>query len=239
LFRNQDLWDRNPLDVIRFQLDGDGEDSTGGAGEDVGEDAADTGSLPTTAEFLLLLLHRGSHAPRPEERPVSVNSIETLSLTRLEFLEAVLDMWGRVFAQMSATLDGIDAAMGDDNAIQARLPAWRKLVCSWRYLMTKWGPCLKETSEFFGQAPEKATLKPKYDSLADGHERLARRVETTFQSLMSTMSIIESKNAIAQAESISKLTELAFIFIPLSFASSLFGMQIKVGPDLGIAGETN
>jgi hypothetical protein len=51
------------------------------------------------------------------------------------------------------------------------------------------------------------------------------------------MSIIESKNAIAQAESISKLTELAFIFIPLSFTSSLFGMQIKVGLDLGIAGK--
>ncbi|KAF8538604.1 hypothetical protein BDD12DRAFT_138647 [Trichophaea hybrida] len=56
---------------------------------------------------------------------------------------------------------------------------------------------------------------------------LSERVEQTLQSLMSTLSIIESQRAISEAESVTKLTELAFFFIPLSFSATLFGMQIQ------------
>lgn len=37
---------------------------------------------------------------------------------------------------------------------------------------------------------------------------------------------MNSRRSIAEAESVSKLTELAFIFIPLSFVASLFSMQV-------------
>jgi hypothetical protein len=45
-------------------------------------------------------------------------------------------------------------------------------------------------------------------------------------SLRAEMQIVDSRRSIAEAESISKLTELAFVFVPLSFVASLFGMQI-------------
>lgn len=54
------------------------------------------------------------------------------------------------------------------------------------------------------------------------------RVEAIFQGLMSTMSMVESQKAIAQAEVISKLTSLAFFFIPLTFVTGIFGMNIVV-----------
>jgi len=53
-------------------------------------------------------------------------------------------------------------------------------------------------------------------------------IQETSTTLMSTMSIIESGRAIEEAEGVSKLTELAFFFIPLGFSASIFGMQVKV-----------
>jgi uncharacterized membrane protein YfcA len=51
--------------------------------------------------------------------------------------------------------------------------------------------------------------------------------EKTFSALMANMQIIESRRAIEEAESVTKLTELAFFFIPLTFTASVFGMQVK------------
>jgi hypothetical protein len=55
----------------------------------------------------------------------------------------------------------------------------------------------------------------------------------TFNTLRTTLSIYESQQAIAQASAINRLTEMVFIFIPLSFSTSIFGMQMKVRFDLG------
>ena len=41
------------------------------------------------------------------------------------------------------------------------------------------------------------------------------------------MSLLESRRGIAEAESVTKLTELAFLFIPLTFSAALFSMQIE------------
>jgi len=53
-------------------------------------------------------------------------------------------------------------------------------------------------------------------------------IQETSTALMSTMSIIESGKAIEGAEEVTKLTELAFFFVPLGFSASIFGMQVKV-----------
>ena len=45
--------------------------------------------------------------------------------------------------------------------------------------------------------------------------------------LMSSASIAESRKAMAQQEKLAKLTFLAFIFVPLSFTTSFFGMNFK------------
>jgi hypothetical protein len=238
LFTFQEGWKCDFGDVFGLPMDSDWEDPTLGIVGGGGGVADHTGGTRTTAELLLSLLReaeKGLHAPALSEGPTLVDAAAILAQARLKFLWGVLDMWGSVFARMGTTLDGIDAAMGGDD-VTTRLPAWRRLLGSWRHLLAGWRPSIRETSEFLALPPacgaahsaDQAALKSKYDSLGDNHEGLVRRVESTFQALMSTMSIIESKNAIAQAQSISKLTELAFVFIPLSFASSFFGMQVEV-----------
>jgi len=65
-------------------------------------------------------------------------------------------------------------------------------------------------------------------SLLEQVEAVYLEIQETSNSLISIISIIESERAIDEAEGISKLTELAFFFIPLGFSSTLFGMQVKV-----------
>lgn len=48
----------------------------------------------------------------------------------------------------------------------------------------------------------------------------------TFHLLMSSISVLDSETSIQQAQSSQKLTQLAFIFIPLNLVTSMFGMNI-------------
>ena len=73
-------------------------------------------------------------------------------------------------------------------------------------------------------------------SLAD----LTRSIQTilaqcrqTSALLQSTLAIVESKRGIAEAESVTKLTELAFLFIPISFSTTFFSMPVDVSKHRG------
>lgn len=49
----------------------------------------------------------------------------------------------------------------------------------------------------------------------------------SFNLLMSSMSVLEARRSIEQAERAQRLTLLAFIYIPLSFVTGVFGMNVK------------
>jgi hypothetical protein len=78
---------------------------------------------------------------------------------------------------------------------------------------------------------EKSLLK-LYHILLTGLHKIDKRVDRSFQAIMSSMSILESERAIVQGAAITRLTELAFFFIPLSFAATFFSMQIQVSHGL-------
>lgn len=59
-------------------------------------------------------------------------------------------------------------------------------------------------------------------------KEMRSEVKETSNALTATMSIIESERAISEAGSVARLTELAFLFVPLSFSASIYGMQMKV-----------
>ncbi|KAK8248606.1 hypothetical protein IWZ00DRAFT_299315 [Phyllosticta capitalensis] len=61
-----------------------------------------------------------------------------------------------------------------------------------------------------------------------------RHFESTFSALIGTMSINESTRAFKEAEEITKLTQLAFVFIPLTFVAGIFGMNLKELADLNV-----
>lgn len=100
-----------------------------------------------------------------------------------------------------------------------RCPAKRDL---WRGL----SPC--SASTVTALARQEAMLRAALNEMQGDVKRTSRRIETTFQALMSSINIVESERAIREAESISKLTQLAFFFIPLSLVAGVFGMNINV-----------
>ena len=49
----------------------------------------------------------------------------------------------------------------------------------------------------------------------------------TFQLLMSSISVRDSQLSIEQSQRAARLTQLAFIYAPLSFVASIFGMNVR------------
>ena len=133
------------------------------------------------------------------------------------------------------TLQRVREGSMDENSMQ-------KQVTFWRRLLNRLSFSLAEVDERL-RAFLHVTYDPNAPSLTvnvrteTASEKLARETRQTLRScidhldessksLLGEMQIVDSRRSIAEAESVSKLTELAFVFIPLSFVASLFSMQI-------------
>jgi Mg2+ and Co2+ transporter CorA len=145
----------------------------------------------------------------------------------------------KVLVEMSCTLDLIELALSDDKVLQSSMPMWRDMLGRWRnslfhqsfslsYLLESLRSDTEALSPAAGTTIGGALLTRKISRLKEDLERMRSRIEAAFQALMSTMSIVESERAIKAAEAISKLTYLAFFFIPLSLVASIFGMNVGV-----------
>lgn len=71
------------------------------------------------------------------------------------------------------------------------------------------------------------SLKQDYAQLLGMNEDLYRHCTEAIGVLMNQIVISESKEARIQAARLGKLTFLAFIFVPLSFTTSFFGMNVR------------
>ena len=140
---------------------------------------------------------------------------------------------------MEFSLREIGQHILDDSLIQQRLVHWRHLLERFGTELQHLEDSLRRFSVFAsasGYSRPVAAESPEKDSspieklLEDSVSQIkfVRQLTTrSHKSLMATMSIVESKRGIAEAESVTKLTELAFFFIPLTFSASIFSMQVK------------
>lgn len=64
------------------------------------------------------------------------------------------------------------------------------------------------------------------DFLLGKASRLEKRIREQVQIRASAVSIEESRRAINQSQSVGRLTQLAFVFLPLTFTTGVFGMNI-------------
>ncbi|KAF4539976.1 Mg2+ transporter protein CorA-like/Zinc transport protein ZntB [Lasiodiplodia theobromae] len=69
-------------------------------------------------------------------------------------------------------------------------------------------------------------LSKQYEHLLRRAKSLSTRIEDQTRSLTNKAMIDEAKRARDQAVEVTKLTQLAFFYIPLSFVSSFFGMNL-------------
>ncbi|KAK7976662.1 hypothetical protein PG989_015125 [Apiospora arundinis] len=58
-------------------------------------------------------------------------------------------------------------------------------------------------------------------------DRIEKFLMDTFQLLVSSVNVLDSEKTFQQARSGQKLTQLAFVYIPLSFVTGIFGMNIQ------------
>jgi hypothetical protein len=77
------------------------------------------------------------------------------------------------------------------------------------------------------------------EALQMDHERLLLRAKALYKQcndgmavMMNNAMLLQTQQAISQAKKVTKLTLIAFIYIPLSFSTSLFGMNVtQLGTD--------
>ncbi|KAK0662455.1 cora-like Mg2+ transporter protein-domain-containing protein [Cercophora samala] len=152
----------------------------------------------------------------------------------------VLDDMPTILFELGRGLDEVELYLGEDQQLRSSVPQWRDYLGRWRNTLANLRVSVRYMMEKLEQHSKERPrqLVPPYGDDSEQMiswrlkqinaelEAIRNRVETAFQALMSTLSILESQRAIAQAESISKLTQLAFFFIPLSFIAAVFGMNV-------------
>ena len=140
---------------------------------------------------------------------------------------------------MNLALQKVGRHILDETLIQQRL-------VHWRFLLERFGDELKQLEEslrqfadfisgsgtsnnhnYDGHNKHGSQVEKLLESNVSQIKSLRQRTTRSYKSLMANMSIVESKRGIAEAESVTKLTELAFFFIPLTFSASIFSMQVK------------
>lgn len=80
-----------------------------------------------------------------------------------------------------------------------------------------------------------SSLLEDYQALLHRANSLSRLYSESIDDIRTSAMLVESRKAIVQAEGVARLTLLAFFFLPLSFTTSLFGMNFKeLGDQLSI-----
>lgn len=128
---------------------------------------------------------------------------------------------------LTAALSEISLGSMDDSQEQERLASWQMLIRSYQADLPLMKDSLHEFVRWCFSDDIPPDVRRKVDELANRTDDLITRVEKAHQALRAELSILESKRGIAEAEGVAKLTELAFIFIPLTFSASLFSMQVR------------
>ena len=75
-------------------------------------------------------------------------------------------------------------------------------------------------------ADEARSLQNDYEFLLSRTTRLSESCSAKMTLLMSRAMLAESSKAIMQAEAVTRLTRLAFIFVPISFTATFFSMHL-------------
>ena len=160
--------------------------------------------------------------------------------SHLEYLfEIIHNDTMNTLRHMEVSLREIGQHILDDSLIQQRLVHWRLLLERFGTELQQLEDSLRRFAIFINasgyphpvntESPEEHG-SPIERLLEDSVAQISfvRQLTTrSHKSLMANMSIVESKRGIAEAESVTKLTELAFFFIPLTFSASIFSMQVK------------
>lgn len=134
-----------------------------------------------------------------------------------------------LISHLHKTLDEINVDMISDAKMEDRVVMWRQIIARAQLEL----PELKRSIMAFFTFTQLLDARGgsgmwiEFEELSTEIDDMIKRLQTASSSLTSNMALLDSRRSIAEAQSVTKLTELAFFFIPLSFAATLFGMQVE------------
>lgn len=161
------------------------------------------------------------------------------------FCKRVWDDELDVLNEIEDCLQGIDLLLGEDERVRECVQFWRNSIGGWRaYLHSReefavqlWQMMEQTEKHLHNGSPDLRdyggsrainVVRKDFDQSQTKRRAVFEHCESTFTALMGTLSIMESEKAITQAEEVTKLTQLAFFFIPLTFIAGIFGMNLVV-----------
>ncbi|OGM49812.1 hypothetical protein ABOM_001491 [Aspergillus bombycis] len=138
---------------------------------------------------------------------------------------------------LNEILSDMEVDILDDTKMEDRLALWRQLISKAERELSDLITSIRAFLAFFGiTLPANTSLAAADGSsdivrsvldLFDQINQMLARLRRASSSLTSNMGLLDSRRSIDEAHAITRLTELAFLFIPLSFSTSVFGMQIE------------
>jgi Mg2+ and Co2+ transporter CorA len=140
--------------------------------------------------------------------------------------------------QLSHSLEEVEIGLLDDSKMEDQLSVWIQAIgCAQREISE-----LQASVEPFivfcisldlplNTGEENAVFRSELtcdlQKFSENITQMSDRLQRTSMLLTSNMGLLDSRRSISEAQAVSRLTELAFVFVPLSFATSVFGMQVK------------
>jgi len=131
--------------------------------------------------------------------------------------------------QLHTILDEINFEILDDTKMEERLTIWRQIITRAQFELPEIWRSMVQFFTFLPSADQSSdgdSVREVFERCSSQVDEIIQRLQTVSSSLTSNMALLDSRRSIAEARSVTKLTELAFLFIPLTFAATLLGMQI-------------
>nr|POE72059.1 hypothetical protein CFP56_11935 [Quercus suber] len=135
------------------------------------------------------------------------------------------------FQSLEWALDEINQDSLDGYLMSKRLEDWRKLMSEFEIEVPAIARSLDEFVSFVFSDSQGSRLPKEIrlisEEMQSDIDRIQRKLVEAYGALRADMQFAESRRSINEAKTVTKLTELAFLFVPLSFTCSLFSMQIN------------
>lgn len=153
---------------------------------------------------------------------------ETFLATLLNSI--VLDDFWRLLAEFRSELDHLDGDFSGalfEQLVESIGNSVRQNIAWVRCSLQELDDCARHMRASAKIISPGADIVDELDLLIKDVQALRGRCEQTLNMLITSMSLSQSSLVIDQTSGINKLTELAFFFVPLSFITSVFSMQVK------------
>ena len=119
---------------------------------------------------------------------------------------------------------GLNSA--DDYLLEQRLSHWRGLITRFQAELPDMRSSLESLLTFLRELSIPHADPDFMNHTLKQIDSYIEQSKKSYEALRADVALLENKRGIAQAESVGKLTELGFVFIPISCVAAIFSMQI-------------